>query len=238
MLKIFLFIFSNILVSNSTNISIPLTTTEPNIEYTQEITQTSIHTSTQTIINTSKRDKNYYNYCGLNYDNIDCNSSCINGIDSECENGKKCFNTKLCHDKKTTYINNPTSKALNLINRNYCGLDKFNIDCNQPCINGLISDCVNDDYDCFNSGDFCLKDFNNTENFCGLNVLNIDCQQPCPKGLKNECFNPDFDCFNVGDLCNSKPTINSNMQINSSSVKNSISKLLIIFSMYLYTSLT
>lgn len=222
--KILILLISNIVFCDSNNITTTsVVQTTPVVQISENVTK-----NTQTTIN----HKSYNNYCGLNIDNIFCKSSCKNGLDSDCDKEQKCFKTNICGNNKhtTIYTSSTTTATPSSLNKNFCGLDKFNIDCKQPCMNGLKSDCRSEEYDCFNSGDFCTKILNVTSYFCGLNINSIDCMQPCPKGLKNECFNPDFNCYDIGNSCLYKPTEETYHNVNSSS-RNSIT--IIISILYL-----
>jgi hypothetical protein len=52
---------------------------------------------------------NFNNFCGSNFERIDCNKPCPNGVDLDCENGNFCFKDKETNKCKQIPVNYTTT---------------------------------------------------------------------------------------------------------------------------------
>ena len=93
---------------------------------------------------TSGTPKTNTNFCGNRWDNVDCSKPCVNGVDSDCSDGNKCF-------ADVTSCGNPPKT-----NTKFCGNKWDNVDCSKPCVNGVDADC-SDGNKCFADVTYCGK---------------------------------------------------------------------------------
>jgi hypothetical protein len=94
----------------------------------------------------------------------------------------------------------PTTTPLQYIN--LCGNSFNNVNCSEPCPNGLNNECKTNNFTCFsvpNQMTIC-----NVFNFCGNVFNNLSCTESCPLGSNSECKTPEFFCFkDVQKTCTS-----------------------------------
>lgn len=89
---------------------------------------------------------------------------------------------------------NPVIPILNL-----CGNSYNNVNCSQPCLSGLDTEC-SPNYFCFRVEK--LKINCNIVNFCGSNYRTLNCLEPCPSGYNKDCKSLGFLCFkDLSNIC-------------------------------------
>jgi len=94
---------------------------------------------------------------------------------------------------------NPVSTVFPSTYINLCGTNYNNVNCAEPCPNGLDTECKTLNFKCFKV----TNDLNNCNynNFCGLDYNNINCLEKCPNGLDIDCKTPNYKCFK-NTICN------------------------------------
>ena len=95
----------------------------------------------------------------------------------------------------------PQQSQANILN--LCGTSAYNVNCTQPCPNGLDTDCLSEGYKCFAVlSNTLLCNYNN---FCGTTFENINCEQQCPNGIDMDCaqYGGTLNCFKIiTNTCN------------------------------------
>jgi hypothetical protein len=122
------------------------------------------------------------------------------GLNSECPTGKSCFNSPgICAAQTSATVTQPTNYYPQVsIANNFCGLSYTELNCTQPCPNGLQSECLTENYTCFNNPSLCTNN-----KVCGINNSSLTCDQTCPSGFDTQC-RYGLLCFSTNTTCDSQ----------------------------------
>ena len=110
---------------------------------------------------------NYNNFCGVDYNSINCAEPCPSGLDSGCTYPDTCINApNLCFVSKKNI-------TMSFPNYNYCGIDYKSIKYTEPCPGGSDKECINGG-SCFKAPEMCVvnKAFKNDMNLM-IMIVNI-----------------------------------------------------------------
>jgi hypothetical protein len=187
----------NTLTTISSTVPTSSATTVSSSSTSSSTVPTSV-TTTSSVAMTTMTVNPLFNFCGTSFNNINCQLPCFMGLNSECPTGNSCFNAPgICAAQTSPTSQPPTYYPPLLSANNFCGISFTEVNCSQPCPNGLQSECTTANYTCFNNPALCPNN-----KVCAPNNLSLYCGQLCPNGTDGEC-SPGNMCFSTNQTCDS-----------------------------------